>query len=180
MSTDATAPAGPYGSRETMQRLLIEALANGARGRASLREILEHAPMAADQKSMVEFLLSLDEQGKAAPPSPEPSGPGEEASAADGERIRGLKQELADLREVNDTVAAALGACRVCWGGDAACPGCAGRGRAGSTLPDPALFKELVVPAVRRVRSLEPRVARPASRRSRLGDSREWRHSHEW
>jgi hypothetical protein len=62
-----------------------------------------------------------------------------------------MKRELADLREVNDTLAAALGACPTCWGGDEECSECEGYGHPGSSRPDPALFQQLVVPAVRRV-----------------------------
>ena len=62
-----------------------------------------------------------------------------------------MKRELADLREVNDTLAAALGACPACWGGDEECSDCEGYGHPGSSRPDPALFQQLVVPAVRRV-----------------------------
>jgi hypothetical protein len=69
-------------------------------------------------------------------------------------RLRALQQELADLREVNDTLAAALGACHVCWGGDSDCHECAGRGTPGSRRPDPRLFSRLVLPAVRRVRQI--------------------------
>ena len=62
-----------------------------------------------------------------------------------------MRRELADLREGNDTLAAALGACALCWGGDPDCVVCLGRGSPGYDLPDPALFNELVVPALRRV-----------------------------
>lgn len=46
------------------------------------------------------------------------------------ERYQAATEKLADL-------AAALGACGLCWGEDAACPGCRGRGRAGMVRPDP-------------------------------------------
>jgi len=176
----ATEPAAAPFATSSVQRMLIEALAKGEIGRAQFKEVIANAPMAEDQRSLVEMLMSLDAQPDApeedaAPAEPEPD---DEPSPAVS-RIDALKRELADLREVNDTLAAALGACRVCWGGDVDCPECGGRGRTGSAVPDPALFRELVVPAVRRVRSLD-RAARPASRRARVDGSRQWRHSHEW
>lgn len=57
------------------------------------------------------------------------------------------------LVAVNDTLAAALGACRYCWGGDDECSACSGEGTPGSSDPDPTLFKQFVLPAVKRVRS---------------------------
>jgi hypothetical protein len=172
----ATEPAAAPFAGSSVQRMLIEALAKGEIGRAQLKDVLANVPMAEDQRSMVEMLMALDstpaepEEEAPAPPAPDDE-PGPAAA-----RIAALRRELADLREVNDTLAAALGACRACWGGDDACPECAGRGRAGSAVPDPALFRELVVPAVRRVRSLD-RTARPASRRPRMDGGRQWRHS---
>lgn len=173
----ATEPAAPFAT-PSMQRMLIEALAKGEIGRDQLKDVLANVPMAEDQKSLVEMLLALDAPPAESEPEPTSFEPDDEPEPA-AVRIAALKRELADLREVNDTLAAALGACRACWGGDDDCPECAGRGRAGSAVPDPALFRELVVPAVRRVRSLD-RTARPASRRPRMDGPRQWRHSHEW
>ena len=41
------------------------------------------------------------------------------------------------------TLAAALGACGICWGDDPACLGCRGRGRPGMVRPDPAARADL-------------------------------------
>jgi hypothetical protein len=179
-----TEPAASPFAGSSVQRMLIEALAKGEIGRAQIKELLANAPMAEEQRSLVEMLMSLDAQPAEPEQEASPAGPGPDEGPDDETRpaaskVDALKRELADLREVNDTLAAALGACRVCWGGDDDCPECAGRGRPGSKVPDPALFRELVVPAVRRVRSLDP-AARPASRRSRMVGSKQWRHSHEW
>lgn len=62
--------------------------------------------------------------------------------------------ELSSLRDVNDTLASALGACCVCWGGDENCETCKGSGECGSQEPDQALFAELILPAVRRMRKV--------------------------
>jgi hypothetical protein len=40
-------------------------------------------------------------------------------------------------------LAAALGACGLCWGDDPACLGCRGRGRPGMVRPDPQIRAEL-------------------------------------
>lgn len=80
--------------------------------------------------------------------------------------LRGIRQELEDLRKVNDTLAAALGACAVCWGGNPNCEACEGEGHAGAYDPQPRMFNELVVPAVQRARSLKrTRQKRPVRQR---------------
>ncbi|MDN3638807.1 hypothetical protein QWY82_08315 [Simiduia curdlanivorans] len=65
--------------------------------------------------------------------------------------IAALEQELSELRNLNENLAAALGACAECWGADDACPECEGQGGAGSVRPDPELYNALVAPAVVRV-----------------------------
>lgn len=65
--------------------------------------------------------------------------------------VERLRCEVRELRNVNNNLAAALGACSRCWGADDVCPECDGYGTAGSMSPDPALFKALVAPAVKRV-----------------------------
>ena len=65
---------------------------------------------------------------------------------------RSMYSELEELRGRNDTLAAALGACYLCWGEDAMCEVCGGSGATGSAPPDGELFASLVVPAVRRMR----------------------------
>jgi len=72
-----------------------------------------------------------------------------------------MYQELEDLRERNDTLAAALGACHLCWGEDLECPICGGTGRPGSSMPDRSLLVELVTPAVQRLRRREGSDRRP-------------------
>jgi hypothetical protein len=61
--------------------------------------------------------------------------------------------ELEVLRERQDLLAAALGACCLCWGQDEECRACRGRGLPGYSLPDEALFEELVLPAVQLLRA---------------------------
>ena len=101
-----------------------------------------------------------------------------EARAERARRIRELRAlvktmhgELQILRVRNDTLAAALGACHICFGSDPSCEECEGRGIPGSLDPDPDAYREFVAPAVRRAqrrkserehraqRYLDPRLA---------------------
>jgi len=66
-----------------------------------------------------------------------------------GGHVKKLRAELDQLREVNDALAAALGACYLCWGKDAGCPVCHGTGHPGSAMPDKRLFAQFVVPTLR-------------------------------
>lgn len=82
--------------------------------------------------------------------------PGQPDARALGRRVEHLELELERLQEINDTLAAALGACEVCWGDDPDCEACRGRGGPGSLPPDRDLFQRLVMPAVRRLRESRP------------------------
>lgn len=46
-------------------------------------------------------------------------------------RAQALKAELTESQERMSDIAAALGACGLCWGEDDTCPGCRGRGKPG-------------------------------------------------
>ena len=78
-----------------------------------------------------------------------PDGAGE-ATDMTADVLERLYAEVEELRLRNRTAAAALGACRRCWGESPDCPVCRGRGRPGGRAPDPVLYHELVEPAVRR------------------------------
>lgn len=67
--------------------------------------------------------------------------------------IKTLTLELRDLQERNDSLAAALGACYLCWGENPTCSHCRGRGRPGYVTPDKELFIEWVAPAVRTLKT---------------------------
>ena len=73
--------------------------------------------------------------------------------------VKKLYSELEQLRERSDSLAAALGACYLCWGEDRRCELCGGQGWAGWQPRDPALFNEWIAPALRTGRS---RPARPS------------------
>lgn len=81
------------------------------------------------------------------------------------QEIDQIHQELEVLESRNDALAAALGACYLCWGEDEGCPVCRGRGRAGAFLPDRTLFVELVYPAVQRCRQHQTQVNAPSHKR---------------
>jgi hypothetical protein len=66
-----------------------------------------------------------------------------------------MYRELETLRERNDALSAALGACYLCWGEDFDCSICDGTGHPGSSVPDRALLVEFVTPAVQRLREKE-------------------------
>lgn len=69
-----------------------------------------------------------------------------------GGQVKKLRAELDQLREVNDALAAALGACYLCWGKDPGCPVCHGTGRPGTAIPDKQLFARFVAPVLRTLR----------------------------
>jgi hypothetical protein len=64
-------------------------------------------------------------------------------------QVESMFAELKVLRERTESLAAALGACCVCWGQDSECRFCHGRGAPGYAMPDESLLAELVLPAVR-------------------------------
>lgn len=66
-------------------------------------------------------------------------------------QINNLRAELHQLRERNDTLATALGACYLCWGEDADCPVCRGSGRPGSGFLDNDSFRQWVAPTLKRM-----------------------------
>jgi hypothetical protein len=64
--------------------------------------------------------------------------------------LRRLYAEVESLRARIAVLADALGACKLCWGDDIACPACRGRGHPGGRSPRGDLFESIVAPAMRR------------------------------
>ncbi len=138
----------------------------------SMQELLQQLSEGNPRLQAVTRYLALRQQAaaeaEAAAQVEEPDEPAEE-SPANGllqrpetrRVIHNLLVELEELRQRNDTLSLALGACYLCWGEDLTCPECQGRGRPGSALPDPVLFAGWVSPAARRLHSGRP--ARSAS-----------------
>jgi hypothetical protein len=67
--------------------------------------------------------------------------------------MNALRAEIETLQQRNDTFAAAVGACCLCWGQKIDCRSCRGRGGPGFCIPDETLFEEFVLPAVRTLRA---------------------------
>src|SRR6185436_6642355 len=67
------------------------------------------------------------------------------------ERAARLRAAYDSLAERNAALADALGACPLCWGEEPGCRRCEGRGVPGSVDADPDRFRELIVPALRRM-----------------------------
>jgi hypothetical protein len=183
--SENTAPTSPRAT--SLQRELIEMFAKNSAGNGSgdrLKQLLALTQLTSEQHAVVDLLLSLDESERdsAEMVAEEPAhgaadthAAAGDAGAGKGHRVHELTQEIEILREVNDTLALALGACGTCWGGNPGCPACAGQGRAGFVAPDLDLFRELVVPAIRRVNTLGRERGRAGFSRDGSGSPRQRR-----
>lgn len=78
--------------------------------------------------------------------------------------------ELEVLRARNDALAAALGACSLCFGDDPLCDRCFGRGMPGSLPPKPKAFRKYVLPAFRRAEVIENGGGESAKRTQKIAD----------
>jgi hypothetical protein len=133
---------------------LLQSLASGSTDPMSL--LLSQISANAPDNPSVGMLTSLLQRRD--PPAPEVD---EEAQAEVAVRLEELTEmvdnlyaEVETLRARSVELAAALGACYVCFGTDLLCPRCGGRGRPGSRPPKPEAYRAYVVPAVMRVRRL--------------------------
>jgi hypothetical protein len=72
------------------------------------------------------------------------------------QQIEDMQQQIEEMEVRNDELAAALGACYLCWGEDPECPECQGKGHPGSVMPDRELFREWVLPAVKAAQAAKP------------------------
>jgi hypothetical protein len=115
------------------------------------RMVSEHLAQQAAARATPEV---IDVPAEPVPDEEEPAR--QAASTAEHDAVLDLKnkaeamfEELEVLRRRNEELAWALGACPLCWGGDAECRSCRGRGRAGFRFPDARAFLAHVVPAAR-------------------------------
>lgn len=158
-----TPPPRNGDARAAAVRALLATMRKGNGSAHVLKSILASANLPAEQASLLDELLELGSHDEDEPEAIV-LGAGDDRRADEPARPHGMPchvpQEVEDLRQANDTLASALGACPICWGGDLACEVCAGRGRAGYAAPDPALFREFVLPAVERVRAMRRSPAR--------------------
>ena len=148
---------------------IIDALKSDGSGASAIQAIVGNLQLSPEQQPLVDLLMSMttaDENGELIEGEMQESDYMDEEEGDDYEMyenqlnnrenvydIRRFRRELRDLRNVNDTLATALGACPYCWGGDSQCQECDGEGTSGAYEPDFRLFNELVMPAVRRIRS---------------------------
>lgn len=82
-----------------------------------------------------------------------------DAIAELSDTARRLFAEREDVRRRLEELAAALGACPLCFGEDLLCPTCHGAGEPGARAPDPVAFRRFVVPALDRARAVMRRTA---------------------
>jgi hypothetical protein len=112
-------------------------------GIASLRPLLAESMLTPEQRDVIEFLEFLEGLDDSGAPAADVDVV-EQQQNRDSAELLALRDEVADLREVNDAAAAALGACLVCWGGDESVPCAPARGVL-------RLYNQLVRPAVERM-----------------------------
>lgn len=139
----------------------------GANGIAALQSQL--GVLAAGNPQLAPLLQMLQQRSSPPPADPldeepEPMPPREMQTgiaAADVrallEHSQALEGEVETLRARNDTMAAALGACHLCFGEDRACEVCHGTGLPGWRTPERNAFRRYVRPAVQRVNAAPAR-----------------------
>jgi hypothetical protein len=74
-------------------------------------------------------------------------------------RIQSMSEELSVLRQHSEELAAALGACEICWGYDNECEHCNGYGSPGWQAPRRGVFNKYVEPAIKALREVPERVS---------------------
>lgn len=103
----------------------------------------------------LQMIATLMRRAQAAPP-----GPAAQEPRAEWRRLKarylGLREAYQALLQRNEVLAAALGACGLCWGEDATCGSCGGHGGPGAYPPDRALCCHYALPAVRSLRGAPP------------------------
>ncbi|MGZ3183106.1 MAG: hypothetical protein ACXU8N_11760 [Telluria sp.] len=109
------------------------------------------------------IVRALQERSRAAAPAPaeEEDEDSCRIARADLEQLQAAAaqalQDIEALRARQAELAAALGACPLCFGSDPACLECGGRGQPGALAPEPAAFRTHVLPALRRARAIDAR-----------------------
>ena len=121
---------------------LLQALAGGD-PRAMLDQLAQSDPRMALLSRILEQRNRSEPAASEAPPD----------IGAYAERLAELTAEVEVLRAQVRECAAALGACPRCWGQDAECFFCWGRGTPGFADPEPESFRVLVLPAVQALRA---------------------------
>lgn len=146
----ATAGPGEAGPPPTMQELFLEL----SEDNPQLQGVARYLELC--QQSVAED-DDADPGEPEEPDEPEASPPSSAMPRAElVQLLRNLFDEVEELRERNDSLAAALGACYLCWGQDPSCPRCHGGGSPGALRPDRMLFARWIAPALRRWRHGRP------------------------
>jgi len=150
---------------QTLVQLMMTARAGGGDSSAMLQQLVSSS----DDPTLRAFATVLGQQQAAERDASEDDdeADNEELERRAGELTARLEQvqdtlrrvvdELQAMRDRNELLAQALGACPRCWGSEAACEICGGAGRAGSIEPNPPLFAKFVVPALRRMTEAQRR-----------------------
>jgi hypothetical protein len=161
---------------------IIQALGSGGADSSSLL-LSQLASQAGGDPRLAALLQMLQQRSaaaKATETKPEDAEPHPEAMLqAQQERDLRIQQltdsaqkmaaELKVLRERNDALAAALGACFLCFGSDPLCDECNGEGAPGSKAPDPVAYRTYVLPALVRIRRVQAERARRPEREVQSG-----------
>ena len=145
-------PAGLSGGMNLEDLLAQQATTNPTAAMLA-KYLAEQSARAASEEARVIDVEATHETGD---PSEDSGKPGEDPAAALDElreRMNALLAESELLQQRNDTFAAAVGACCLCWGQKIDCRSCRGRGRPGFCIPDESLFEEFVLPAIRTLRA---------------------------
>jgi hypothetical protein len=156
------------------QSLLLEHIASGGNGGVNIEDVIAQIGDADPRLSLVAKYLAHqraaekeeDEDRETLDVDSGDSGARrrrQDSPALSRERIEAIKSlqrlarnmfaELEELRQRNDMLALALGACHLCWGEDFECEVCGGKGSPGSIQPDRLMFSTMIAPAVRRLRN---------------------------
>jgi hypothetical protein len=146
---------------DDLRTQLLSALAAGTSGNVALQGLLSQLGDADPTVGLLaQYLAQRQAQESSGEDNVDSEFPGDSAGSEQSremaqalDQLRGnvndMYSELQILRERNDALAAALGACHLCWGDDLECPVCRGRGLPGYFLPDSEMFLEYVAPASR-------------------------------
>jgi hypothetical protein len=121
---------------------LAEQKANASSSPVIDVEASEEAPLSKDQEAAIQTSAELSELRQ---------------------NVKDMCAELKLLRNRNDELAAAVGACCLCWGQNLECRSCRGRGGPGFCMPDETLFEEFVLPAVQTLRAQKTKVRNSSS-----------------
>jgi len=156
----ASGPGNSNNTGSTDPATLIKAIASSSDPMSLLLSQLQAQGSSNPTAALLASLLQMRKPAEAAPLPAQDPDVAERDAEAPLERERSFQElnetvsrvwaELEVLRKRNDELAAAIGACFLCFGSDPLCPECAGRGRPGSKFPEANAYRKYVWPALRR------------------------------